>query len=77
MPDVPILSGKELINILQQQGFEIIRIKGSHYRLKHIDGRVTTVPLHSNKDIPKGLLRTIIKEDLGITIEEFIKFKNK
>lgn len=76
MPNLPILSGKELISLLQELGFEIIRIKGSHYWLKHNDGRVTTVPLHGNRDLPKGLLDSIIKDDLNYTIEEFKKIIN-
>ena len=73
MPDVPVIKGKELIRILEMLGFEIIRVRGSHYRMKHPDGRITTVPLHGNKDLPKGLIRTIIKEDLEISVESFIE----
>jgi len=58
-----------------------IRQKGSHIRLKHEDGRVTTVPVHKGRDIPKGLLRKIVREDLKMTLEDFLdvfeKFKNK
>ena len=41
--------------------------------MKHEDGRVTTIPVHRNDDLPKGLLSKIIKEDLGLTIEEIEK----
>ncbi len=66
-----VISGKELIRILERLGFKIVRISGSHHRVKHEDGRVTTVPVHKNEDLPKGLLRKIIKEDLQISFEEF------
>jgi predicted RNA binding protein YcfA (HicA-like mRNA interferase family) len=72
-----VISGKELIRILERLGFEIVRINGSHYRLKNNDGRVTTVPVHKNEDLPKGLLRKIIKEDLQISFEEFEKIINR
>ncbi len=52
--------------------FRVTRTKGSHVRLRSEDGRVTTVPVHGNKDIPKGLLRKIIREDLEISLEEFL-----
>lgn len=58
-------------------GFAVIRINGSHHRLKHPDGRITTIPVHKNIDLPKGLLRTIIKEDLELDIEDFLKILNK
>ena len=71
MGKLPTISGKEFIKFLERIGFELIRIKGSHHRLKHADGRITTVPVHRNDDLPKGLLRKIVREDLKITLEEF------
>ncbi|MBY0434277.1 MAG: type II toxin-antitoxin system HicA family toxin [Cyclobacteriaceae bacterium] len=50
------ISGKELIKVLEKIGFQVVRINGSHHRLRHSDGRVTTVPVHRNDDLPKGLL---------------------
>jgi len=52
-------------------------MKGSHVRLKSEDGRVTTVPIHENKEIPRGLLRKIIREDLQMSLEEFIEKFNE
>ena len=68
-----VLSGKELIRVLKKMGFTTIRIKGSHHILGHADGRVTTIPVHKNEDISKGLLNKILKEDIKITIEELKK----
>jgi predicted RNA binding protein YcfA (HicA-like mRNA interferase family) len=73
MPRIPIISGKEFIRFLNSYGFVVLRIKGSHHRLKHPDGRITTVPVHSNEDLPVGLLRKIIREDLCLDVEEFLK----
>jgi predicted RNA binding protein YcfA (HicA-like mRNA interferase family) len=73
MPRLTILTGKELIKFLEYLHFQEIRINGSHHRLKHKDGRVTTVPVHGNSSLPKGLLRKIIREDLGLSLEEFNK----
>ena len=64
MPQLPVISGKAFLKFLQALGFVVVRINGSHHRLKHPDGRITTVPVHKNKDLPKGLLRKIIREDL-------------
>lgn len=74
---LPVISGKELIKILELIGFVEIRVKGSHHRLKHPDGRITTVPVHGNTDLSKGLLRKIIREDIVITIEEFNQLVNR
>ena len=68
---LPVIKGRDLILFLQSIGFEIIRTKGSHVRMRCPDGRVTTIPIHGNEDIPKGLLRKIIREDLELTLDEF------
>lgn len=58
-------------------GFVIVRVNGSHFRMKNGDGRITTVPVHNNEDLPKGLLRKIVREDLDMTLELFERFVNQ
>jgi predicted RNA binding protein YcfA (HicA-like mRNA interferase family) len=70
---LPVISGKELVALLEKLGFVVIRVKGSHHRMKHGDGRITTIPVHKNDAIPKGLLRKIIREDIAISMDEFNK----
>lgn len=72
MPQLPVISGKDFIKFLQSLGFIVVRVNGSHHRLKHPDGRVTTVPVHKNEDIPKGLMRKIIREDLDMELDDFL-----
>ena len=68
---LPVISGKELIAFLERIGFSVIRQKGSHVRMKSDDGRYTTIPIHTGEDLPKGLLRKIIRDDLEMTLEDF------
>ena len=70
---LPVIKGKDLVTFLETLGFTTIRQKGSHVRLKSDDGRYTSVPVHSGEDIPKGLLRKIIREDLEMTLEDFTR----
>ncbi len=70
---IPRLTGKELAKIIQQFGFVYDHTTGSHMVYKHADGRKTTIPHHSGQEIGPGLLNKIIKKDLGITREEFLK----
>ena len=72
MSKLPAVNGKDFVKFLHSIGFVITRTKGSHVRLKSKDGRATTVPVHGNREIPKGLLRKIIREDLEINMEEFL-----
>ncbi len=74
MPKLPVLTSKVLIKILKKTGFKVIRQKGSHVFFAHEDGRKTIVPVHSGEDISKGLLSKIIKEDMKMTIREFLDF---
>ncbi|MDQ6756846.1 MAG: type II toxin-antitoxin system HicA family toxin [Bacteroidota bacterium] len=67
---LPVISGKDFIKLLEKLGFTVIRINGSHHRMKHNDGRITTIPVHKNIPLPKGLIRKILREDLKITVEE-------
>jgi len=70
---LPVIKGRDLIKFLESIGFKVTRTKGSHVRLRSEDGKATTVPVHKNKIIPKGLLRKIIREDLEISLDEFFK----
>ena len=72
MQKLPVIDAQELLRFLKALGFVVIRTKGSHVRLRSEDGRVTTVPIHANKEVPKGLLRKIIREDLEISLEKFL-----
>ncbi len=68
-----MIDAQELLRFLKAFGFVVIRTKGSHVWLRSEDGRVTTVPIHANKEVPKGLLRKIIREDLEISLEKFLE----
>ena len=72
MGSIPVLKPKEVVAVLIQLGFQEIRQRGSHKQFRHSDGRVTTVPFYSARDISPILLRQICK-DIGLTIEEFIR----
>lgn len=66
------LSAKKVLKILSNLGFKIIRQRGSHVILKHSDGRMTVVPIHSKEEIGPGLLLKIIK-DAKLSKEEFLE----
>jgi len=67
---LPVISGKDFIKLLEKMGFVLTRINGSHHRMKHDDGRITTIPVHKNDPIPKGLLRKILREDIKISTDD-------
>ena len=69
MPKLPAISGKELARALERSGFVLKRQSGSHLLFEHPDGRITTVPVHSSKDVPKGTLKAILR-DIEITNDQ-------
>lgn len=68
MGKLPVISGEEMIRKLQRLGYEVIRQRGSHVRLRHPAGRApVTVPLH--KELNPGTLKAIISQAMT-TVEE-------
>ena len=70
MSRLPILTGLEVIKILEKVGFKTVRQKGSHVFLKHQDNRTTIIPVHKGKNIDRSLLRKILR-DTKISPDEF------
>ncbi len=69
---LPLLSSKELCKFLEKEGFLVVRQKGSHRFYRHPDGRATVVPIHSGKDIKRGLLKGIL-EEIKMNRDDFFK----
>jgi predicted RNA binding protein YcfA (HicA-like mRNA interferase family) len=56
------VTGKALILALRRIGFEVLRIQGSHHFMRHPDGRMTVVPVHSGETLGPGLLSKILRD---------------
>ena len=56
------MNGKQLIKALKQHGWELDRIKGSHHILVRAGHRSIPIPVHGNKDLPRGLIKAILKQ---------------
>jgi predicted RNA binding protein YcfA (HicA-like mRNA interferase family) len=60
---LPVLSGEELIKILERLGYVRVRQKGSHVRLRHsteTQRKPLTVPLQ--KTLKRGLLHRLLRD---------------
>jgi predicted RNA binding protein YcfA (HicA-like mRNA interferase family) len=57
------MTAKQVIKILQENGWFMKDQKGSHQQYFHPfkEGKVT-VPVHGNKDIPPGTLASIFRQ---------------
>lgn len=73
---LPVVSGKQVIKVLEKQGFSIDRQKGSHVQMiKFIENNKTlvTVPVHSNKKLIPFVFKSIAKQ-AGYSTKEFADF---
>ena len=69
---LPVVSGSDVVKVLNHIGFVHIRTTGSHAILKRENSsgkKVIPVPLH--KELAKGTLLSIMHQ-AGLTREEFI-----
>jgi len=55
------VNGKQIIRLLEQNGFKVIRISGSHHILSNGQRKVT-VPVHGASDMKIGTLKSIEKQ---------------
>ena len=70
---LPSLKAKELVKVLQKDGFLLAHQKGSHATYKHpLTQKRVTIPIHPGHDLKRGLVKGILN-DLNLTNEEFIK----
>jgi len=70
MSRLPRLAGSEVVRALQKADFEIVRQRGSHIYMRHVDGRATVVPVHKGEDLGSGILSKILR-DVQLTRHEF------
>ncbi|MEK6335372.1 MAG: type II toxin-antitoxin system HicA family toxin [Acidobacteriota bacterium] len=66
---LPVLSAKQVLAALKRLGFIEVHRKGSHVKMKHLDGRIIVFPFHDEIDryTLKGALR-----DADVEISEFL-----
>ena len=56
------ITGKKLCKILEENGWELVRISGSHHVFaKDGEEAKIVVPVHGNREIKTGLLKAILK----------------
>jgi predicted RNA binding protein YcfA (HicA-like mRNA interferase family) len=67
---------RKVIKALSTLGFEVARKHGSHVVMKHMDGRITVIPVHAKENICVGLLLKIMK-DAKLEREKFIELLAK
>jgi predicted RNA binding protein YcfA (HicA-like mRNA interferase family) len=61
MPKTPRLTSKQVIKLLEENGFVLDHVSGSHYVFYHpVSKRRAVVPYHA-KNLPLGTLKSILR----------------
>jgi predicted RNA binding protein YcfA (HicA-like mRNA interferase family) len=64
---VKAVSGKQLCTVLENKGWKLNRIHGSHHIYTHSDTpEILIVPVYGNQDLKRGTLGQLLK-NAGLT----------
>ena len=55
------MNGKDLLKLAKKNGWDEIRIEGSHH-IMWKNGKEISIPVHGSKSVKKGLLNQILKD---------------
>jgi predicted RNA binding protein YcfA (HicA-like mRNA interferase family) len=69
-PQLPVLSGAEVVRAFERLGWSVARQKGSHIILVK-DGERATLSVPNHPSVAKGTLRSLIRSS-GAALEEFM-----
>jgi len=69
---LPRLTAREIVRVLERQGFTLSRSSGSHHIYKDATGRRVTVPVHAGKTLHPKVLQSILR-DMEMTAEDLRK----
>jgi predicted RNA binding protein YcfA (HicA-like mRNA interferase family) len=64
LPELPRLTAKDAEKLLLQAGFELNRVKGSHYIYKRDSERVV-VPYHAGKILHPKIVKQVLDAIVG------------
>lgn len=69
MAVLPVLSGRQVVQVFQSLGWQSARQRGSHIILIK-SGHIATLSVPDHKEVAKGLLRSLVRA-AGLTVEVF------
>jgi predicted RNA binding protein YcfA (HicA-like mRNA interferase family) len=69
MPQLPVLSGREVVRVFESFGWQKTRQTGSHIILIK-QGHSATLSVPDHREVARGTLRSLIRQ-AGSTVDEF------
>lgn len=68
-PALPVLSGRQMVRVLERAGFVPVGRRGSHVKLRSAEGRTVIVPLHP--ELARGTLASILRQ-AGMSVDDLL-----
>ena len=56
------MDSRTVLSRLRSDGWETVRVRGSHHQLKHPEKSGTVTVPHPQRDVPAGTLRSIERQ---------------
>jgi predicted RNA binding protein YcfA (HicA-like mRNA interferase family) len=75
MPQLPVISGRDVVRALAKAGWQMVRQRGSHMILVK-DGHIATLSVPDHREVAKGTLRSLIRSS-GLSVDEFLGLLRK
>ena len=76
MAKLPRVTGQEMVRFLEKEGFQLVRVRGSHHSLSNGALR-TSVPVHGSRPLKVGTLGGILRDIRMLPSEFSIQFKRE
>lgn len=70
MPPLPVISGAQLIAVLERFGWVVVRRKGSHVILTK-GGSMLTLSVPDHRELDRGILRSILRK-AGLEVQQLL-----
>jgi predicted RNA binding protein YcfA (HicA-like mRNA interferase family) len=70
MPEVPVLSGRDVVRVFEKLGWRVARQSGSHIIMVQ-EGHIATLSIPNHKEVARGTLRGLIRS-AGLSVNEFL-----
>jgi predicted RNA binding protein YcfA (HicA-like mRNA interferase family) len=71
MPEVPLLSGSEIVKTFENLGWRVARMRGSHIIMVK-EGQLVTLSIPAHNEVARGTLHSLIRL-AGLTVVEFVE----
>jgi len=67
---LPVLSGREVVQALENFGWQVVRQSASHIIMIK-EGEQVTLSVPDHREVARGTLRSLIRA-AGLTVQEFV-----